>query len=292
MKKLEYVWVDVFSDKPYSGNQLAVFPDGGELEPAEMQLIAREMSLSESTFVTDSHIDEKGNQICSTRIFTIDEELPFAGHPSLGTAFVMGQMHGRNRIILDLKVGNIPVNLESRDNSVFAEMTQNDPVFGSVHDPERIADAFGLNVSEIDTSIPIQTVSTGLPFIMVPFSKLETLENLEPDFSKMSTYLDGADGKFFYTVSRETKQKGSVLHARMFFYGGEDPGTGSAAGPAAAWLIKYGVLEPDTHAVIEQGMEIKRQCDIYVKGSLKGTVPINIRVGGYCSMVGKGTLEI
>lgn len=292
MKNLKFYWLDVFAEKPLEGNQLAVFPDAGALGADEMQAVAREMNLSESTFVTGTRKDASGRMVFETRIFTVEEELPFAGHPTLGTSYLMRSLHGLDHVVLGLKVGEIPVSFSEQNGHVYGEMRQVEPKFGAIHERERIAEIFGVGPEDLDSGYPIQTVSTGVPFIMVPFRELKVLENISPDFRKMQPYLEGSDGKFFYAVCRETMDKGSILHARMIFYGGEDPATGSAAGPAAAWMLKYGIMEPETINWIEQGLEMERPCRIYVMGSMNNGVPGNIRVGGHCSILGKGEIGI
>lgn len=292
MRKLNFMWLDVFSERPLQGNQLAVFIDAGDLNGEQMQAIAREMNLSETTFVTGVRKEQDNSLSFDVRIFTTEEELPFAGHPSLGTAFALRSIHGLDEVVLNLKVGRIPVSFRLEDEEIFGEMTQNVPEFGKVHDRNEIAAALGVKESDLDDSAPIQTVSTGNPFIMVPFRSLETLQGIMPDFSRMNAYLEKSDAKFMYLVCRETVNSDSCLHARMIFYGGEDPATGSAAGPATAWMLKHGLLEPERSVFIEQGLEIARPSRISVRGSMANGEPTNIRVGGRCFTVGSGVLEL
>lgn len=292
MRNLKFYWLDVFAEKPLQGNQLAVFLDADGLRTEEMQAIAKEMNLSECTFVTGTRESHSGKMCFETRIFTVEEELPFAGHPTLGTTYLMRSLHGLDEAVLDLKVGEIPVSFTKDGDRIFGEMRQVDPVFGSVHDRKRIAEIFGVDTEEIESEIPVQTVSTGNAFIIVPFRNLKVLENIRPSFSMMEAYLENSDANFFYAVCRNTREKGAILHARMVFYGGEDPATGSAAGPAAAWLLKYGLMEPESQNWIEQGLEMGRPSRIYIKGSMLHDIPDNIRVGGHCSIVGRGEIEL
>ncbi len=291
-RKLKFYWLDVFADRAFEGNQLAVFIDAGDLNSDQMQKIAKEMNISETTFITGYEKDDSGNVSFTTRIFTTEEELPFAGHPTLGTGFLLRTLHGSNSITLNLKVGPIKVEFQERGGRIYGEMKQNDPEFGQVHDPARIAEVFGVTVEDLEKDIPVQTVTTGNPFIIVPFKKLQVIEKLKPDFSKMDEYLTGSDARFFYTLSMETVKKDALAHARMIFYGGEDPATGSAAGPAAAWLLKYNLMEPEKPYYIEQGLEIGRPSRIFIRGSLEGGNPVHIRVGGYCELVSQGELDI
>ena len=292
MITLEFVWIDVFARKRLEGNQLAVFTDARGLTDQQMQLIAREMGLSETTFVFPESPDKQAIDGIHTRIFTTAEELPFAGHPTLGTAMVLRGEKKIDKIVLNLRVGKIPVRFSETGGKIFGEMTQADPTFGMIHDKEKISRVLGIDVSDIDSNFPAQTVSTGNPFIIVPFKRLKTLQDLSPEWRTMQSYLEKSNARFFYMVSTEVVDPESILHARMIYYGGEDPATGSAAGPAAAWMIRYGLLKPEVLAQIEQGIEILRPSQIFVRGSLNGSLPANIRVGGYCYEVARGRLNL
>ncbi len=291
-RTLKYKLVDVFAPSPFQGNQLAVFLDTGDLNGEDMQKITREMNLSECTFLKDPRGDSESSGKIGARIFTVDEELPFAGHPTLGTAYVLRELLGKDEFTLSLKVGNVSVKFRETESGLYGEMIQPEPVFGKTHHRDEIARIMRVNPEEIDDSIPIESVSTGNEFIIVPFKNLSTLENIRPDFDLMEKYIRDHGGHFFYLVSRETVDKDAILHARMKFYGGEDPATGSAAGPATAWLLKHKLLEPDKQAFIEQGIEIRRSSRIYISGSMENGNPMQIRVGGYCFMVGNGELII
>lgn len=276
-----FVQVDVFSSRALEGNSLAVFPDGRGLTDEEMQKITKEMNLSETTFVLprDGAIErERGVRV---RIFTVEEELPFAGHPTLGTAFALRGASGAEKIALDLNVGRVPVRFEENSGQpVFGEMTQMDPEFGPRHDREAVAHASGLDHGDIDPSLPIQTVSTGVPFTIIPLRGLKNMRDLKVDLRGSAEYLERSGGKFFYFVTRETVDVAARLHARVLFYNGEDPATGSAAGCAAAWAVAHGVIPPEEHALIEQGIEMKRPSRIFVRASRKDDRVVNVRVGG------------
>lgn len=292
MKKYEFYWLDVFSHKELEGNQLAVFPRADKLSGTDMQRIALEMNLSETTFITGYHEKSNGEKVFRTRIFTKEEELPFAGHPSLGTAYLMSVLHDLKDVKLSLEVGEIPVTFKEDSLGVYGEMRQKDPHFGNMHKISEIAQIFNVQEGEISDIAHVQTVSTGNPFIIVPFRNLKTVQNLRPDHAKMTDYLRSSDANFFYPICFQTVHSNAVAHARMIFYGGEDPATGSAAGPAAAWMLKYGILGHEKAGIIEQGIEINRPSMIYVKGSLKEGIPCDIRVGGYCSLLGKGEISL
>ena len=287
-RTFSFVQVDVFTDTPLQGNQLAVFTDARGLSDLEMQSLAREMNLSETTFVLPRDAATESERGIQVRIFTVDEELPFAGHPTLGTAYVLGGGAGREQVDLDLKVGRIPVVFSPREGRVFGEMTQMDPVFGQRHEPEAVAKAAGLNLSDIDPSVPIETVSTGNAFAMVPVRSLKSLRKLSLNWRTASDYLGRTDAKFFYFVCRETENHDARLQARMIFYNGEDPATGSAAGPCAAWMVRYGIAQPDEHVIIDQGIEMRRHSRIWVRAGRQGDSIVNVRVGGNCAEVLRG----
>jgi trans-2,3-dihydro-3-hydroxyanthranilate isomerase len=290
MPRLPYVNVDVFTANALEGNQLAVFIDAGALSTEQMQRIAKETNLSETTFVisrTFEETKEKGHRV---RIFTVNEELPFAGHPTLGTAWVLRGSGGADEIVLDLNVGHIPVRFSSENGQPFGEMRQRDPQFGQTHSREEVARAIGLQLDDIASDVPIHSVSTGMMFVIVPIARLSTMQSLTLDLKRAQEYLDRTDGKFFYFVCRETVDPKARLHARMLFYNGEDPATGSASGCAAGWMAKYGVAQSDERVLIEQGIEMKRPSRIFVRATKNGDEVVNVRVGGQAVEVARGEL--
>ena len=288
-KRLKMVQVDVFSCEPLQGNPLAVFLDGRGLSDQEMQALAREMNLSETTFILPRDSATESASGVRVRIFTVQEELPFAGHPTLGTAFVLRGSSGAAEIVLDLNVGKVPVRFEDRHGEPsFGEMTQVDPKFGSMHDREAVSQACGLPPDAIDPSLPIQTVSTGLPQIIVPLRSLAVMRTLSLDPRRVADYVDKTDGRFFYFVSRETVDPAARLHARMLFYNGEDPATGSAGGCAAAWMVAHGVAKPEERVLIEQGIEMNRPSRIFVRAGKRDNRVINVRVGGHTAEIMRG----
>jgi trans-2,3-dihydro-3-hydroxyanthranilate isomerase len=290
-RRFPFVQFDVFSSRPLEGNPLAVFPDGRGLSDDEMQAIAREMNLSETTFVLprDAAIEkERGIRV---RIFTVQEELPFAGHPTLGTAFALRGSTGAGEVKLELNVGTIPVRFEEiPDESVFGEMTQAEPTFGQIHDRKKIAEVTGIQLDDIDSALPIQTVSTGVPFTILPLRGLDGMRRLNINHPKATKYLYASGGKFFFCVTRETVDPTARLHARMLFYNGEDPATGSASGCAAAWMVQHGVAQSDERVMIEQGIEMKRSSRIFVRASRRNDRVVNVRVGGNVVEVLRGEL--
>jgi trans-2,3-dihydro-3-hydroxyanthranilate isomerase len=171
-------------------------------------------------------------------------------------------------------------------------MTQRDPEFGATHDREAVARATGLQPADIADDVPIQAVSTGNPFVMVPVKSLAVLQKLAPAWAQMSPYLQRTGARFFYFVSRETVNPEARLQARMIFYNGEDPATGSAAGPCAAWAVKYGVIPPDEQSLLEQGVEMKRRSRIFLSAGRAGDKIVNVRVGGHVVEVLRGHVEL
>jgi len=293
---------DVFSSKALEGNSLAVFFDGRGLSDAEMQSIAKEMNLSETTFILRRDAETERERGVRVRIFTVQEELPFAGHPTLGTAFALRGDSGAKEITLELNVGKVPIRFEdarpegTAGQAAFGEMTQIDPVFGMQHERDAVAQATGLHLEDFDPSLPIETVSTGLAYTITPLKSLSVIQKLRVDMNRASEYLEKTGGKFLYFVARETVDPAARLHARMLFYNGEDPATGSAAGCTAAWMVAHGVAQPDERVLIEQGIEMKRPSRIFVRAafridpqnSQRDDRIVNVRVGGNAIEVMRG----
>jgi trans-2,3-dihydro-3-hydroxyanthranilate isomerase len=290
-RSLPFVQLDVFTAVALEGNQLAVFPDARGLSDQEMQAIARETNLSETTFIFPRDIATEQERGTRVRIFTTTEELPFAGHPTLGTAMVLRGDTNREEVALELNVGKIPVRFSSRDGLPFGLMTQRNPEFGQTHSREDVARAAGIPADQIADDVPIQTVSTGNAFAMVKLKSLSTLQNLKAGWSSLEAYLKKTDAKFLYFVSTETVNPEAILQSRMIFYNGEDPATGSAAGPCIAWAVKNNVVPAGKQALIEQGVEMKRRSRIYVSAERDGDKIVNVRVGGHAVEVVRGQLS-
>ena len=290
MRRYQFVHLDVFTHLPFTGNQLAVFTDARGLSDEEMQMLAREMNLSETTYILPTDQPTEAERGVRVRIFTIDEELPFAGHPTLGTAWAVREMRGglNDQIKLCLNVGTIPVHFSTVEDRLFGEMRQRDPEFGRIHDREALARAAGIPLEDFDPELPIQTVSTGLAYGIVPLRSLEAIRRLRFSYVQLHDFLAHADTKFLYFVTRETVDPAARLHARMIFYSGEDPATGSAAGDAAAWMVKYGVAKSDERVLIEQGIEMRRPSRIFVRATRDGDRVVNVRVGGNVVEVMRG----
>jgi trans-2,3-dihydro-3-hydroxyanthranilate isomerase len=305
-RQFPYVQIDVFSSRRLEGNPLAVFTDARGLSDEEMQALARETNLSETTFVFPRDAATEQQLGVQVRIFTTQEEVPFAGHPTLGTAMVLRKLRqaqaGRaeagqqvSGITLDLKIGKVPVDFREPDPSgnVFGEMHQVAPMFGPLHDRETVAKLLGLHVSDLVPDWPIQTVSTGLPFAIVPIKQLSTLQSLRLDVQKVYEYLDRQQPKCeFYYVTRDTGDPDVGLRSRLIFPGGEDPATGSAAGCTAAWMVRYGIAQPEQTVHIQQGVEMKRASQIFVRASKDGDKIANVRVGGHAVQIMQGTATL
>ena len=280
---------DVFSSNPLEGNSLAVFSDARGLSDSEMQALAKEMNLSETTFVFPRDAEAERDRGVRVRIFTVQEELPFAGHPTLGTAFALRGNSSATTITLDLNIGKVPVQFEDQPGQpTFGEMTQVDPVFGMQHDRTAVAHATGLSADDFDSSLPIETVSTGIPFTIAPLKSLPVIQKLPVDLRGADEYLEKTGGRFLYFVTRETVDPAATLHARMIFYNGEDPATGSAAGCTAAWMVAHGVADPDRRVLIEQGVEMQRPSRLFVRASKRDNRIVNVRVGGNAVEVIRG----
>ena len=279
-RQFPFVQVDVFTSVPLEGNQLAVFPDAQGLSDAEMQRLAKEMNLSETTFILPRDAETEAREGVRVRIFTVEEELPFAGHPTLGTAWYLKQQRPeQSEIVLHLNVGRVPVRFETRDGQLFGEMRQADPQFSETHQHSRVAQALGVPLSELDENLPIQTVSTGMPFTIVAFRHSATLSQLRVSWTQIAAYLQSVQRSgFLYFVARDGERR---LHARMIFYNGEDPATGSAAGCCTAWAVQYGVLASDEQGLILQGREILRPSSIYIRATKSADTVTNVRVGGH-----------
>jgi trans-2,3-dihydro-3-hydroxyanthranilate isomerase len=291
-RALSFVWLDVFTDRPLEGNQLAVFTDARGLSKEQMQAIALETKLSETTFIFPREPEIEREKGVRVRIFTVDEELPFAGHPTLGTATVLRGIGGADTITLDLDAGKIPVCFRDENGLAFGEMRQRDPEFLAVHALEDVARCSGLEPSDIDSNLPIQTVSTGIPFTIVPVRSLPALQNLQFEWTRSREYLTRNNCGFFYFIARGAVNPKTDMHVRMIFYGGEDPATGSAAGCAASWMVKYGVAQPGQKVAIEQGLECRRPSRLVVSADKIGDKITDVRVGGTAVVVMRGEMTL
>jgi trans-2,3-dihydro-3-hydroxyanthranilate isomerase len=303
----EFVQLDVFTQTPLTGNPLAVFADARGLDDGEMQALAREMNLSETTFIFPRDPATEAQEGKKVRIFTVAEELPFAGHPTLGTALHLYASESAPnskesaQITLDLKAGKIPVRFTANsenagrnrvDGQVFGEMCQRDPEFGVIFSREEVARVIGIAADEIPSEWPVQIVSTGLPFAIVGIRNEATLANLKFPHAQAAEFLKNTEAKFFYFLCPQRRESRLEARARMFFYGAEDPATGSAAGCAASWMVQHEIANSDEQVLIRQGVEIRRPSEIYVRATRDGQRVTNVRVGGYAVEVLRGTVRL
>lgn len=274
-----YSVLDVFAERSLEGNPLAVFHDARGLSDAEMQALARETNLAETTFVLPADDPaQEAEQGVRVRIFTTQEELPFAGHPTLGTASWLFLHHpvlrGAEAITLRLNVGPIPVRFVpplAGEAGVFGTMRQNDPIFGAEHEPAEVARALGLGVEDLALGHKPQTVSTGMPFCIVPLRSLAVAAKLAIPQREASAWLLTHGSKFFYCIvpaATRGEPGGPHWHNRMQFYSGEDPATGSAAGCCIAWLVRHGLAPSGEPVIFEQGTEIQRPSRITAQATL------------------------
>jgi trans-2,3-dihydro-3-hydroxyanthranilate isomerase len=288
MNILPFHFVDVFAEKKYAGNQLAVFRGAGDLSSFEMQTFAREINFSETTFILSDELVNGGFEV---RIFTPREEVPFAGHPTLGTAFIINQeilQGGAQKVLLNLKVGQIPVSF-SPDGTCWMQQIQ--PVFGAQHEAAILAAVLGLDATDLDQRFPVEEVSTGLPFFIVPLKNLSALKKAKVELGKYYDLIKDALAKGILIFCPETHEAGNNLSVRVFvdYYGvPEDPATGSGNGCLAGYLVKnryFGQASIDIRN--EQGYEIGRPSLLLLKAKERDE-KIDIAVGGKCVLVAKG----
>jgi trans-2,3-dihydro-3-hydroxyanthranilate isomerase len=288
---MRYFIADVFCREKYSGNQLAVVFSPGALPEKEMQRIANEFHFSETSFV---FTNGKKDDAYPVRIFTPRNEVPFAGHPTLGTAYIirneLEKAHA-GHVNLDLKVGTIPVSFD--DAAGLQWMKQIEPTFGAKHDPGRIAEILNLSVGDIDTRFPLQQVSTGIDFLIIPLNGLASVKKASTNLANYNTYFDEATARDLFIFCPETYEKANSINCRMFadiFGIPEDPATGSANGCLAAYLSKYKYFgSENVDLSVEQGYEIGRRSILRIKAHRENG-RYNIEVGGKVIKVAEGTL--
>lgn len=291
---MNFYIVDVFAESKYAGNQLAVFCDAGVAELSETQMlqIAREINYSETTFIRSNHPQNGGYDV---RIFTPKKELPFAGHPTLGTAFVLQQeiiQEKVDRVILNLAVGQIPVTFNYQNEAAdILWMRQKLPIFGQVLSAETLSSVLNLEPGEIDANFPIQEVSTGVPFIIVPLKTLASLKKAKVNLDKYFELINTTEAKEILIFCPETYSDINDLSVRVFAHSlgiPEDPATGSANGCLAGYLVEYAYFGNDAIDVkVEQGYEIDRPSLLLLQSQRKDG-EIEVLVGGKVVMVAKG----
>ena len=296
--ELDYFIVDVFTETALKGNPLAVAMNSAGLDTAQMQAIAREFNLSETTFVERRDAETEAGEGVGVRIFTTQEELPFAGHPTLGTASVLRQHAPEtvcgNTVTLALKVGALPVRFA--DSGLFGEMTQRAPEFGAELDAKEVARLCGLAESDLDAALTPQIVSTGTTFAIVALRSVEALAKLNVNQREATAWLRARGARWFYVLA-STGSEEPAWRARMQFNGGEDPATGSAAGCAISYLVARGAVPSGTRIHLRQGVEMGRPSELFLSAEIvsgaveSGSARVGeVRVGGSTVLVAKGRL--
>lgn len=275
MTRHEYVLVDVFTDRKFGGNQLAVFRDGNGVRDDSMQAAAKELNLPETTFVVGA---EQGGDH-KLRIFTPARELPFAGHPTVGTAFVLSDSRDAT-LRLEEQVGTLQVTV--RDG--FTEMEQPLPSFEPVSDRDAVAASISLDAADLEPALPIEIGSSGNRFMFVAVKSLDAVKRASPRGLAEAAYI----------FTTQTVEPGSTVHGRMYapWQGiAEDPATGSANGPLGAYLVRHGVSD-GTRIVSEQGYEMGRPSLLYVRVGGGRDRITSVHVGGRCAIAGGGWLDL
>lgn len=283
---------DVFAEEKYSGNQLAVFRSTRNLHEKEMQKIARETNFSETTFILYDEMHDGGYDV---RIFTPQAEVPFAGHPTLGTAYVIREeilKQPVKRIVLNIKAGRISVTFSTiKGQNDVVWMRQLNPVFGDCYDAETVSKILSLDVREIDDQFLIQQVSTGLPTVIVPLKTLESIKRVKIIMDRYLAFTEDIDAKTLLVFCPETYNKQNDLNVRFFAgrYGiPEDPATGSANGCLAGYLVKHRYFgKKKISAKVEQGYEVGRPSLILLEAEEKEK-GIIVNVGGRVKSVANG----
>ncbi len=292
MKELTFYIVDVFAVEKYTGNQRAIFTDASTLSEEQMQQLAKEMNYSETTFITSTQLRDGGYDV---RIFTPNKELPFAGHPTLGTAYIIQQTiinQPVETVNLNLKVGQIPVTWHNTDDmGEVLWMRQKPPTFHQIFEASALAPVLSLDMNEIDARFPIQEVSTGIPFIIVPLKTHESLKRIRVNREKYFELVENTESKEILVFCPETYASENDLSVRVFAeYLGipEDPATGSANGCLAGYLVEHSYFgEKPVDVRVEQGYEIGRPSLLLLKAQ-RNEDTIEVLVGGKVVMVAKG----
>lgn len=303
MKTLQYTLVDVFTDTPFGGNQLAVVEGRNDLSTETMQKIARELNLSETVFVFPPHKSENTRKL---RIFTPQMELPMAGHPTIGAAYVLTASdavpteEGQNEYVFEEEVGEILVTVVKEEGRIVkVEMKQPLPVFNEKFENRKLAaDLLSLTEAELHPDLPVQSVSSGVPFLFIPVGSLQAIRRIQFRLDVWEQYFKGAPNfQHIFAFTAETENAAASVHGRMFAPAmgiSEDPATGAASGPLGAYFVKHKILPNAENGIYsitsEQGFEMGRPSFIGI--TVLGT-PDNItevKIGGNSITIGKGEL--
>lgn len=302
VRSYRFLQLDVFTDRLFGGNQLAVFPDARGLSTETMQAIAHEMNFSETTFVLAPDTSDTDLRM---RIFTPGAELPMAGHPTIGTTFALARTGaiaaGSDRVVFGLAVGPTPVTLTWSDQELrFAWMTQSLPAFSEpLGDRACAASALGLPASAIVPGLPVQTVSCGLPYVLVPLVSRAAVDEASVNRAEYDRLMHAAGGAptGVFLFSTEAHADGATAYSRMFAPAigvAEDPATGSASGPLGCYLVRYDLVPPDRATAILslQGAKMGRPSHVHISIHTSGSDITGVRVGGEAVLAAEGTLYI
>ena len=297
---LSYLHYDVFTGEALVGNQLAVFTDARGLDTSKMQRLAREMNFSESTFILPA---ERSDTDIRMRIFTPMNEMPMAGHPTIGSTFALAQtgvIHpGSTRFVFGLNIGPVPVDLEWKERELrFAWMTQSTPTFGPIYENRAaVAATLGLDVRDVVSDLPVQEVSCGVPYLLVPLRDRATVDRAVSDAAAFRRLATVSRDLAIFLFSIDPAGSSETVYSRMFapeFGIIEDPATGSASGPLGCYLVHHGVVQGDAaqRIVSLQGVAMGRSSRIHI--SIEGSRPsiTRVRVGGEAVLVGRGELLV
>jgi trans-2,3-dihydro-3-hydroxyanthranilate isomerase len=298
---LSYLLYDVFTNEALAGNQLAVFLDGRGVSTERMQAIAREMNLSESTFILPA--EAVGTDV-RMRIFTPASELPMAGHPTIGSTFALAETgvirSDAGRFVFGLGVGPTPVDLEWDGSGLrFAWMTQRNPTFGPALNAREIAaGAVGLNLSDLVSDLPVQQVSCGLPYVLVPLRSREAVDRATSDAAAIRRLAASAHvERAVYPFAMLPAGSEATVYSRMFapdFGIGEDPATGSASGPLGCYLVRHRLVAPEAarRIINLQGVAMGRPSRMHISIRERSGEIVEVKVGGRAVLVGRGELLV
>ena len=307
VRSYRFLQLDVFTDRLFGGNQLAVFPDGRGLSSDTMQAIAKEMNFSETTFVLppgESDENDQSGTDMRVRIFTPGSELPMAGHPTIGTTFALARTGvlapGRDRVVFGLGVGPTPVTMTWNDRDLsFAWMTQSRPVFSEVVvDRACAAAALGVPVAAVADATPVQVVSCGLPYVLVPLATRAAVDSAVLDraaYDRLVAPL-GADVNGVFLFSTEADDR-ATAYSRMFAPAvgvQEDAATGSASGPLGCYLVRHNLVPREQAGAMLslQGVKMGRPSHVHMSIGVDGADIQSVQVGGSSVLAGEGTLYI
>ena len=303
MPTYRYLHYDVFTDSALEGNQLAVFPEPAGLTADLMQRIAREMNFSESTFIFPA--DAPGTDV-RMRIFTPGEELPMAGHPTIGSTFALADERviapPRDRFVFGLGVGPTPVSLEWKAGALdFAWMTQKNPEFGGeIADRAGFARAIGIAAEDLAVAPP-QAVSCGVPFLFAALKTRAAVDGLSLDARALAAVSEASGLRdlplFVFTLDRAASSGDEAVYSRMLAPGlgvAEDPATGGASGPLGCYLLRHGLMPANrlAHFISHQGVKMLRPSRIHISIDSTGSEITRVRIGGRSVRVGEGVLRL